>query len=347
MDTLGLSEEQAGLLASSYFTGYLCSCIATFGLVQRINHKTLARRSYTVLSLSLLTAALPLNPIAIALSMAFAGAGAGALFGLAVLIVGQTDNADRNFGILLVAQQLFAAALLFILPQWVIPIWGFSGLMLALSIALGIGLLFLNGIDNSSQRRSSQNTKIITEVPFLLQTLTGLFALMVHFAALSAVWAFIERIAVDQGLQTDQIGFALAFSMLGGVIGGLLVAILGVRIGRSIPVWLSLLAFIGIFYCYSTNFDMLGFSLVTFIFSLFWNYILGYQMAIIAELDQGGRYAVFIPGAQALGAVTGPAAAGFIIANQGYISVLGAAGVIVFITSGLFLNLIRTGKNHA
>ena len=345
MDTLNLSEKQAGLLASSYFGGYLCACIASFDLVQRIGHKTLAKGSYILLSLSLLTAALPLSPVAVALFMA--GAGAGALFGLAIIIVGQTHNADGNFGILLVAQQLFAAALLFILPQWVIPTWGFSGLMLSLSFALGMGFFVLNGIDNSSHEKSSGSTKTITDPQLLRQIITGLFALMVYFAALSAVWAFIERIAADRGLLTDQIGFALAFSMLGGVIGGMLVAIIGGRIGRSIPVWLSLLAFIGVFYGYSTQFGMLSFALVTFIFSLFWNYVLGYQMAIIAALDRADRYSVFIPGAQALGAVTGPTAAGFIIAGQGYTILLIIAGVVTLITSGLFLHLIRSGKNYA
>ena len=97
MDTLNLSEKQAGLLASSYFGGYLCACVASFGMVQRINHKTLAKGSYILLSLSLLAAALTLNPFAMGLFMALAGAGAGVLFGLAVLIVGQTDNADGNF----------------------------------------------------------------------------------------------------------------------------------------------------------------------------------------------------------------------------------------------------------
>ena len=347
MDTLNLSEKQAGLLASSYFGGYLCASVVSFRMVQRTNHKTLAKGSYILLSLSLLAAALTLNPVAMGLFMALAGAGAGVLFGLAVLIVGQTDNADGNFGILLVAQQLFAAVLLFILPQWVIPTWGFSGLMLALSIVLGIGLFVLGGIENSPREKSSSNTTTITDPPHLQQIAAGLFALMVYFAALSAVWAFIERMAADQGLQSDQIGFALAFSMLGGVIGGLLVAIIGRRIGRSIPVWLSLLVFIGVFYGYSTNFGIMGFALVTFIFSLFWNYILGYQMAIIAALDRTDRYSVFMPGAQALGAVTGPAAAGFIIADQGYTVLLNIAGVIILITSGLFLHLIRSGKHFA
>lgn len=347
MDNLSLNEEQAGLLASSYFGGYLCACIASFELVRRMSHRTLAKGSYAALSLNLFAAGLLQNPVVTAFFMALAGAGAGVLFGLAILIVGQTRNADSHFGILLVTQQLFAAALLFTLPQWVIPKFGFSGLMVALSIALGMGLFLLQGTDNSPEVKSRRKAKQSTKVPFLRQIIIGLFALMVHFAALSAVWAFIERMAVDQGLPTDQIGNALAFSMLGGIIGGLMVALLGSRIGRRIPVGLSLIAFLGVFYCYSTNFDMLDFALVSFIFSLFWNYILGYQMAIIAELDQADRYSVFIPGAQALGAVTGPAAAGFIITDQGYTAVLSIASIIVFITSGLFLYLIRMRKNYA
>ena len=35
MDTLNLSEKQAGLLASSYFGGYLCASVVSFRMVQR------------------------------------------------------------------------------------------------------------------------------------------------------------------------------------------------------------------------------------------------------------------------------------------------------------------------
>ena len=350
MDTLDLSEEQAGLLTSSYFAGYLFSCIATLRLVQFISQKRLARASYSLLCLSLLFASLPLNQMAIALFMAAAGAGAGMLFGLAVLIIGQTSAPERNFGILLVAQQLFAAILLFALPQWVVPSWGFTGLLVALSVALGMGLLLLNGIDSTIKVNSNN---LSNQAPQQRKThlfgklLLGLFALAIHFSALSAVWAFIERMAVDQNLQADQIGAALAFSMLGGVLGGLLVVILGLRIGRIIPIWLSIITFLAIFYGYSIGFGITGFAIITFTFSLSWNYILGYQMAIITALDATDRYSALIPGAQALGALTGPILAGNIIVSQGYNSVLVIAGFIIITASGLFLYLLRTGKNHA
>ena len=351
MDALALSEEQAGLLASSYFTGYLGACIAAFSLVQRVSHKTLASGSYIALSLSLILAALSVNTIAIAIFMAAAGAGAGMLFGLAILMMGQTANADRNFGILLVAQQLFAAALLFVLPQLVIPVWGFSGMMLVLGIVLGIGLLTINNIDDidnetANRRHSDPSSGLAKAESSCRPIMISLGALTLHFAALSAVWGFIERIAVDQDLQLGQIGTALALSMLGGVIGGLLVAVLGVRLGRVIPIWISLAAFLAVFYGYSIAFSMLGFAFITFNFSLFWNYILGYQMAIIAELDGDNRYAVLIPAAQALGALAGPGAAGIIIVSQGYTTLLIAAAATVLITSGLFLHLLKRGNRY-
>jgi predicted MFS family arabinose efflux permease len=70
-------------------------------------------------------------------------------------------------------------------------------------------------------------------------------------------------------------------------------------------------------------------------------------MAIITALDATDRYSALIPGAQALGALTGPILAGNIIVSQGYNSVLVIAGFIIITASGLFLYLLRTGKNHA
>ena len=106
--------------------------------------------------------------------------------------------------------------------------------------------------------------------------------------------------------------------MIGGVLGGLAAVMTGGRWGRRAPLLGSTVLFLGVFVFYGRGFQVVGFTLATFLFVAAWNYVLAYQMAIISELDRDGRYAVLMPAAQALGAIVGPAVAGIVILGIGY-----------------------------
>jgi predicted MFS family arabinose efflux permease len=345
MDSFGWQQQQAGLLASSYFTGYFASCIAAVFLIRQFSLKVLAKAAYVLLCVGLLAAGLMSDLIVLGLCMLVSGFGAGLLFGLAVLIAGQRPDSEQAFGILLVSQQLLAMALLFVLPSFIVPNWGFAGLMIALAIIMVpavLSVVWLGDIPHEQKRLSPP----INPGPALSSHRHGLWfgliGLTVYFAALAGVWAFVERLGVDKGLSAQGISISLSFSMIGGVVGGLMVAILANRFGRSRPLVLSLAAFLSVFFVYSTDHGILTYAVATFLFSLFWNYVLGYQMVIISDLDLAGRYAVLIPAAQALGAVLGPGVAGLIIASLGYIALLFAATLAACLTTGVFLLITPT-----
>ncbi|MBT5602216.1 MAG: MFS transporter [Gammaproteobacteria bacterium] len=347
MDSLGLQQQQAGLLASSYFAGYFVSCVAAVFLIKRLSLRVLAKSGYVFLCAGLLAAALTVDAVMLGFCMLASGFGAGLLFGLAVLIAGQGSNSERDFGILLVSQQLLAVALLYVLPSLIVPHWGFSGIMIALALILGPGVLTVFRLEYRSEDQPPSSP---TQNPGLALFSSnhsiwfGLAGLTVYFAALAGVWAFVERMGVDRGLSSQWISISLSLSMIGGVIGGLLVALLANRFGRSRPLVLSLAAFVGVFVAYSMDYGVLIYAVSTFMFSLFWNYVLGYQMVIISDLDQAGRYAVLIPAAQALGAVLGPGMAGFIIAGLGYMPFFLAAALALAVTTGFFLLIAPAGK---
>jgi len=344
VDSLQWQQQRAGFLASSYFTGYFASCVAAVFLVRRFNLQILATAAYFCVCTGLLAAALTHEVVALSLCMLVSGWGAGLLFGLAVLIVGHGANSERGFGILLVSQQVTAMALLFVLPGYVVPQWGFGGLMVALGLFLATGILTVPWIGNSAADQRATRSVNEADRPSLSQphrVWFGLSALALYFAALAGVWAFVERMGLDGGMSSQWISLSLSLSMLGGVVGGLMVAILADRFGRSRPILLSLAAFLGVFIAYSIDYAALTYAVATFVFSLFWNYVLGYQMVLIADLDQVGRYSVLIPAAQALGAVLGPGAAGFIIAGMGYLTLLLVAALTVSLTTGVFLLIVK------
>jgi predicted MFS family arabinose efflux permease len=330
VDDLGFSEQQAGLLASSYFAGYLLIGVSAFFWIRRISWPRLAIAAYIALASGLGISAFLTDFYGLAVSLFTAGCAAGALFGLGVTIISDTEQPDRNFGFVLATQQLLAALLLFSLPDLVIVPWGFQGLNLvlaAVTLLLGISALWIPG-----GRSAMATGSVVTCATVSASSGTvwiGLIALTLYFAALSGVWAFLERLAGANGLSISQIGGALAIAMVGGVLGGLAAVVVGARWGRKFPLLGSTLLFVAVFLFYSGGFQTLGFTLATFLFIAAWNYVLAYQMAIISELDRDGRYAVLMPAAQALGAIVGPAVAGMLILAAGYKPLLWVASISI------------------
>jgi predicted MFS family arabinose efflux permease len=336
VESHGVGEQEAGAITSAYFATYLFASASSVFWVSRLSIRRLGSLAYLLMASGLGLAAIASSVALLMTGMCVAGIGGGMLFSLGVAIIAESPDTDRNFGWLLLAQQLVAAAFLLLVPTLVVPAWGLSGALGSLAL---LALLFspalrsIGGfaigsatVDGSKERGILPRGKVFA----------GLAALVVHFAGLSALWAFVERIGDANGIPGPGVGQALSLSMLGGLLGALLVTRLGNRAGRQLPLWLSMLAFLVVATAYGFTLNWLAFLLVTSLLSFAWNFILAYQMSIVSELGAGGSGAVLIPAAQGLGAVIGPSMGGAIIGGLGQAPLLLAVGVICVSTLVVF-----------
>jgi len=246
------------------------------------------------------------------------GVGAGILYGLAMCVLSETKEMDRNFGIKLLVEVALAALLLLILPVYVSERWGFQGLMLCVAgVALLVGFaafwLPVHGreafeTDDADLNKPQRNWPIWL----------ALVALMIYFAGLSGIWAFVERIGTSNGLQVDTIAMCLSFSLLGGALGALCAAFWGDKYGRTLPLIISTLLLMGVIVVYSLPLNVMMFALASFIFAYAWNYGLPYQMGIVVSLDKNGKLAVMMSSFISLGTIIGPAVGGMLIVSEGY-----------------------------
>lgn len=335
---LGYSESQAGLLASSYFAGYMLTAISAFFWIRKIAWRLIALLGYIGLSAGLACSATVIDFNLMIPTLFVSGCGAGALFGLGVTMVSDSSNPDRNFGFVLVTQQATAAILLFTLPATVLATWGFAGLTMSLAVilgALGFSIVWIpaNNTDSSTREYSEKATLSLTKLWLALT------ALAVYFAALSGVWAYIERLGDANNLLTTEIGTALAIAMIGGVLGGLAAVFSGDRWGRNLPLLSSTCLFAAIFFVFDSSFGLIEFTLASFLFSAAWNYVLAYQMSVIAQLDSDGRFSVLMPAAQALGAILGPAGAGLLINGGNFSPLLWVATLCIMVAIVPFVML--------
>jgi predicted MFS family arabinose efflux permease len=335
MDTLALSEGEAGSIASVYFATYLLASATAVFWIGLASPRHLAAGAYLTMAAGLALAGLAANPSLLLLAMCVAGIGGGMLFSLGVAIVAAGPDTARNYGWLLVAQQLIAAAFLYAAPLLVIPRWGMSGALISLAL---LSLLMMSSLIMAPPWLESAGSKQAAGAKETSgqAAITGLVLLVLHFAGLSALWAFVERIGVFNQLSASDIGTALSLSMFGGLAGAVLVTQLGDRVGRQLPLWIATVVFVGVCMGYAMPLQWPTFVLITGLLSFAWNFVLAYQMGIISELDHSGRRAVLIPAAQGLGAVIGPALGGWVLELGGQPVLLGSVALLCLLTISAF-----------
>lgn len=333
-ESLGLPNDKAGLIASSYFFGYLLICVTAVFWINRVNWRFVSAMGFVLLSGGLIASALVPFYSGILASMFISGSGAGILFGLALCIISETDDPDRYFGVKIVAEQLLGAALLFCLPLLMAGNDDFSTLAVITAVVLAVtGLVTFWLPEHGTKGESSAASE---HAGSSLPVWIGLLALLVYFGGLSGVWSFIERIADSNEIDAVTIGRGLSFGVIGGGVGAFIAATAGDRFGRILPLITAALIITGVLWVYSGEFSGLVFGAVTFVFSGAWNYSLAYQLGIVASVDYSGRYAVLMSAALATGAMLGPAAAGFLITGAEFGQVYLMALVAVVIASIAF-----------
>ncbi|MBL4660801.1 MAG: hypothetical protein JKY19_10630 [Alcanivoracaceae bacterium] len=358
-----ISEDAAGVLVAWYFAGAVVANVSAVYWIRRVNWRNASFVGVGLVALGLIVLPFYIRSYHGAISGLFlAGVGLGVLYGIAVSLLSDTSNKDRNYGFMLIAQQLLGGVLLLVFPQFIPSEASFTFVM----TNLGFVLVFISLMaffmprqgalvtamtevltDNKSGNITDNKAGNITkhsETNTTAMALLGVFILVIYFVAQAGVWAFVERLADHRGISNEDIGLALAISMIGGLLGGFAVAWQADKFGIGKPIFISTLGFILVFFYYGSDFDLVGFTVASFIFYFFWNYILAYQMSAVANFDIKGNFSVLLPGAMACGAMIGPWLAGIIMQAYSYDYVALIGSTILFVGLGMYGVLLRKNK---
>ena len=157
----------------------------------------------------------------------------------------------------------------------------------------------------------------------------ALLAILGTSFGFAAVWAFTERIGIDAGFTTSQVSPVIASNLLASAGGSVLATLLGLRLGRMLPLYVGMLAIvvsiIGLiavdsFSNYAVAVAGLGLSI---------GFVMPYQMGYLAALDRDNRFVLLIAAAQGIGSAAGPFVGGAAADAGGYrLLVLVAAAAV-------------------
>ena len=330
-DHLDLTELQAGMLASAYFSSYaLITAVSIFWL-RRYNWRLMTFAAIAVMALSLGTIVLVESYQTTLVSLLFCGIGAAVLHTLGYAIISDRRDKDRDFAIKLIPEQVIPAALLILLSLYFPEFLNFNTLFLCL-LAILFGHLFLaRGVPSGIRSLQQQGKPVLTNGISL-----GLIALFFSFTGFAGLWAFLERIARNGGMDIALTGQLISIGLISSAVGPALAAFIADKFGRSIPLIVStLLAIIPLLLFIDVTPSR--YAVVMAILPTAWFFSNVYFCSVISENDLSGRMIGLIPFSLACGALVGPGLFGWVIDGVGYAASYWICAILFAIGTALIL----------
>ena len=135
----------------------------------------------------------------------------------------------------------------------------------------------------------------------------------------SMAWGFVERIGIEVGYTTAEVGRLLFLQAFLSPLGPMVATLVGFRFGVRLPL-LSGLAFAGLTtYVIFLSVDApYLFEVAVLCFTAGYFFAISYLTAYAAALDREGRIVAASGSAMVLGVAVGPAFSGYLITYSGY-----------------------------
>jgi predicted MFS family arabinose efflux permease len=307
VDVLGYSEKLAAQIYAADLAGATLGGVLAFALLRRLDWRTIMRVGIVLFLISNLLSLAADTFSALVTIRLLAGTGAGTLTSMTIVSIGLTKSPDRIYGLWGASQFTLAALVAAVLPG-LIADYGLAAPFLILS-GLGLAIvcvthLFPHGAEPKSGGSSLAGTRRGTVLGVI--GLTGFF---IFFLGQAAVWPFGERIGISAGFSTEQVGNAVAISLVGAIFGSLVATVIGNTFGRLLPLVATMVgASIGAIIITSQP-SLTVFTVGLFVFSFAWNSCIPFLNGIMANLDRGGRLlaaaGIVIPASSSAGPAIG------------------------------------------
>ena len=237
VDFLGLSESEAGYLASA---GFLGAAVSAIYASLRIHHLDLRRLAYTGLALMILTDGVSIAavhlPFWVLVALRFiSGVGGAAAYASVMSAFAGWREPDRAYGLFMSFQFFFSAVGLYGLP-WLLPGSGISGLFALFALLDVAVLLLVSRLPAMHERRGADSAAPLEWRVIVAGTsVMCLFGIGLFEAANMANFAYSERIGLSFGLPSQEIGLVLGAVTVLGIPAAFGVFLLGSRFGRFLP----------------------------------------------------------------------------------------------------------------
>jgi len=315
VDLLGLTEREAGTVASVELAGLTLGILVMIGLMNSTRRGTLALFAVATIVAANLVTCFVHGFFWLSLARFLSGIGAAAAFCVYLTMASSDSHPEHVFAIVNAVSIAYSGALTLI-ASYLLHAGGLPGMLLVLSLITLAALLTLPWVLRLGPPVAGRSRTLgLGALPSRVLPLLAMMLLL--YTGHGAIWAYQERIGVATGLDEHTVGKWLGLSMLiCGVAGSLLARLLSLSLGRIWPQTISL----GLS-CLAVLFLVFGSAPATFaascgLIAFSWFYGLPYQMGLLAARDPKGRAALAGVMMSTGGLALGPAAAALLLVQR-------------------------------
>jgi predicted MFS family arabinose efflux permease len=334
VEHLRFTEQQAGLVASAEIGGIAATSLAFAFLSSRLNWRRAVLVCAILAGLADLASAFATDFTAFAGLRFVAGLGLGGLASLSWAAIGLTKDPDRGFALYVGWCLVYGAAGIFALPMALAMI-GMSGVMIALSLMTLASAPCARFMPVSADNRGAPNPDAL-EISGAMKALV-LAGVLTFNVALSATWAYLFLVGVDQGIGEQVVANVLALSQLAAVLGAVVPYVMAQKFGRIAPLTLGLLGCAASAALLAGRTSLLSFAIGVSVFNFLWNVVLPYTFASLSSFDRSGRMVVYGVAVQMIGLGIGPAVGAAVLESGDLGSILLMSAVLILASLAMIL----------
>lgn len=335
-EAFSYTEVELGRIAGFVLVAAFMVLLASLYLVQHYSWRRIVWTGASIACLGSIGLMFATTFQGVLASLTLIGAGGAATFAVCLATLSMAPNPTRAFGIAVSMQVMVAALVVFLVPSFAMPRYGFAGVATLLLVVNAAALTIAPTLQTHQSSGSHDTERAPLPPHTMLWVFVGLSAIAVMFVGLNGAWSFAERIGASMSLSGDEIGQGLALALVLGATGSLTASIVGDRIKVTTALTISVVGFL-VFVLLARSPNATNFALAFIVFNLAWNFTLPYQMSVIAALSN--HHIVLVPAVQTIGGALGPVSAGTLYISVGVfgiysllmISVVAAFAAYVFI----------------
>lgn len=319
VEQLGMSEQDAGFLASMETWGMFVATFAMMVLVSRVNWRLLIRLSLIAMVAANALSMFTESAVALYVLRFIAGLGGGAIVAISYAMIGLTLSKDRNFGWALFFVLLYGAIVFPLLPI-IVSQFGFAGAFCFFAVFSSLGLPFVGGLPSKGTAPSEADADAID----LSTTMKGLAVLtmLFYFIAQIGVWSYFYRFGIHFGISDQDVGTALSLSQFFGLAGAFFVVLFANLVRKDLALFAGIgLSIVSIALLFESH-AFLAFVLISGAYQFLWNMTHPYLLGALASFDPTGRIVVYGTAMQFLGIAVGPAIAALLVTDTSLGNVL-------------------------
>jgi len=334
VNSLGFDEQSIGFMASSIMFASALSSIIAITWIRKINWHLAGYSAVFIMCISHICALFISHQVLFVILMSIAAFGGGTLYSIALTVLSDSKNADRNFGFSIAAQVLFQVIGLMILPK--LTAQDSINNLLVLFIVLEVIGLFLirwlpiNGVKNSNNNNSITIKNIISTT-LKPKTSFALLGCFMFFCNVGVIWTYIERMGNNAGFSNQDIGLALSIGTFFGIPGALLASWIGERFSYIRPLCLGVFMTVVSIGMLMKSFGFIDYIIALVLYNFFWNFSLSFQYSVVNSVDITGRGVAAAPAFHAMGVAVGPAIAALYVTSNNFnpVNFLAISAVII------------------